>query len=220
MIKGENVNLSYKNKNDEVEVLREASFEFPPGIITTIIGKSGIGKTSLFRCIVGLEKYRGMISIDGVLLNQLDLKRRAQLVGYVFQDFNLFPHLTALQNCSQPLEVVQGFSTENAQKRAVEILKKLGMGYYKESYPHQLSGGQKQRIALARALCSNPQALLLDEPTSALDYENMRRLADILFMLRQRNVALAISTQDATFQKMISERTYLLENKKFHLQKK
>lgn len=203
-------NLSINN------ILNNISCTVPAGRITTFIGPSGVGKTTLLQTIAQLnnKQHTGQITIDGTNESTLSPQKRAQLIGFVFQDFNLFSHLTVLENCAQPLQVVLKKSPKIAQQHALLILSHLGMEKYAQRYPSQLSGGQQQRVAIARALCLGPKTLLLDEPTSALDPENTNTLITLLQKLKQQNIAIGISSQDTAFIKIIMDRLYLLKTKK------
>lgn len=193
-------------------IFSDVSCVFPSGKISTIIGESGVGKTTLLKTIVGLiPLHHGSISIDQRDITTVNTQQRAELIGYVFQEFNLFRHLTALDNCIDPLRV-HGFSYEEAHARAVHELTALGMMQYADKYPSALSGGQKQRIAIARALCLNPKILLLDEPTASLDPKNTQRLVTILRNLTQQGLTVILSSQDMPFVQHIADTIYLVSN--------
>ncbi len=184
MIKGENITFSYKNGLNQAvsqPALFNVSFTIPRGRITAFIGKSGSGKTSLFKCITHLNiPYTGTITYKDSDLSQLSPKQRASIVGFVSQQFDLFPHLSVLQNCIQPLQVVRGISKKEATDIAFKVLSQLDIDALKDTYPAQLSGGQQQRVAIARVLCFDPDVLLFDEPTSALDPQNTSTIAQIM----------------------------------------
>lgn len=180
------------------------------GRITLLIGKSGAGKTTLLKSLVGLIPLQhGLITMDGKQVFELSYSQRAQEIGYVFQDFNLFPHMTVLQNCIDPL-LVQGVAYSTAKQRAEQVLEKLEMGGYNEKYPTELSGGQQQRVAIARALCLNPRILLLDEPTASLDPINTDILVTILKRLALQGLTIALSSQDMSFVRKVFDRVYYL----------
>lgn len=212
MLKIQNLNVSYTRQKKEFTPLRNATCTIQSGRITTFLGKSGSGKTTLLRCIAGLQKYEGSIKLNGVDLETQPPAQRSTLIGFVFQNFNLFPQLTVLENCTQPLIVVTGLPQKDAKQQAQEMLTRLGMSGYEDAYPSQLSGGQQQRVALARALGLHPQVLLLDEPTSALDSENSALLAMILKQLCAQGIAIALSSQDMTFVEMIKDNIYSIAN--------
>src|SRR5438309_7344279 len=174
MMQGKNLSISYK-KNP---ILKAVSFDISDKQITVFIGKSGAGKSTILRILAGLETaYKGLLLYNVRDLKSFTQKERACLIGYVTQDYVLFPQLTALQNCSLALQKTMGLPIIEAQKKAVETLTIVGLVNYTDAYPSQLSGGQKQRVAIARALCLDPKIVILDEPTSALDPENVSNLA-------------------------------------------
>lgn len=215
MLNIKNLILSYLTSSDKKYALKNISCEIPIGRITIFIGKSGAGKTSLLSCIAQLQQnYAGEIYLQEQNLKKLSSVERAQLLGFVFQQFNLFPHLTILDNCAQPLIVVKGLSKKAAQQKVKELLTQFGMSEYANYYPRQLSGGQKQRIAIIRALCLDPQIIIFDEPTSALDPENRKNLQIVLRQLCAINKTVIISSQDMDFVKGTMDNIYLMEEGK------
>lgn len=206
-------NLSVKISFGQ-QILNNVSCWAPAGRITILIGKSGSGKTTLLRSIARLNKfeYQGKIEIDGKDIVALGSIEQASLLGFVFQDFNLFENMTVLENCVQPLIVVKKLGAQAAKEIALENLSNLGMGNFLSAYPKSLSGGQKQRVAIARALCMGPKTLLLDEPTSALDPENTTTFVALLKSLCAQGIAILISSQDMSFVKMILDRVYLVDD--------
>lgn len=193
-------------------ILNSVSCSLLPGRITLLMGKSGAGKTTLLKSLLGLVPIEsGTISINSKQLQQLDNRQRAKEIGYVFQDFNLFSHLTALENCTNPL-LIRGFSQEQAAERAQKILQELNMQNFFDKYPLELSGGQQQRVAIARALCLQPKVLLLDEPTASLDPCNTDILINSLEYLKSKGLTIGISSQDVYFMKKIFDRACYLEN--------
>ncbi len=211
MLKTKNLYLSKGTKRKEI--LQNISIEVPRGEITLLLGKSGAGKSSLLRCLAQLEgDYEGAVEYEGRSLKGLSSPERAHLVSYIPQSYALFPHLTAQDNCAQPLKVVYGEKFDKARSKAMEVLKLLGMDSYGDAYPNELSGGQQQRVAIARALALDPQMLLFDEPTSALDPQNTQSLALILRDLCKRGKGVVISTQDMSFASQLLEKAYLLES--------
>lgn len=182
-----------------------------PGRITTFIGKSGAGKTTLLKAFVGLIPIsKGTVSLDGKHLEKLAPKERSQEIGFVFQEFNLFAQLTALQNCIDTL-IVLGIPYDQAEKRAREVLQELGVENLAFKYPTQLSGGQQQRVAIARALCLNPRILLLDEPTASLDPENTDILVCILRKLAAQGLTIGLSSQDMSFVRKVFDSVYYVD---------
>ena len=163
--------------------------------ITSIVGKSGAGKTTLMRMLAGLEKETsGLIKID-----------QTSNIGMVFQDFQIYPHLKTINNLVLPQRIVLKRSKKQALLRANEMLKRLGLLDQKEQYPLSLSGGQKQRLAIARALVMEKNTLLFDEPTSALDQENIDQLAKLLTNLKKQGTTIIIITHDQVFAKKVSD---------------
>ncbi len=192
-------------------LLNQVSITLVPGTITTIIGKSGAGKTTLLKTMVGLMPVEsGTVTIEGKLVQSMLPYQRAQAVGYVFQDFNLFPHFTVLHNCIDPL-LSQGLSYQEAWRRAVTILEDLNIGQYQDRYPAELSGGQQQRVAIARAIVLRPRVLLLDEPTASLDPTNTDGLVAVLKLLTQRGLTIALSSQDMSFVRKVAEDIYYMQ---------
>lgn len=188
-------------------ILQEVSLEIPENRITLLLGKSGSGKTTLLRCIAHLEKnYTGEILYQGRPLSDLSAKERCCALGFVPQSFALFPHMTLLDNCAQPLKL-QGDTS--AKVKALKMLDSLDIGAFADRKPHELSGGQQQRGAIARALVLDPAYLLFDEPTSALDPENTELFIEIL---RQFNKGILIATQDMAFAAKVLDRAFFMEN--------
>lgn len=179
-------------------ILKDVSLVIPKGRLVALIGRSGAGKTTLLKCLGSIIPYKGQISHD-------------HKVGFVFQNFALFPHFTALRNCTHPLIKVLKFSPEKAYQKAIETLGLLNMKAYKDAYPSQLSGGQQQRVAIARALCLDPEVLLFDEPTSALDPENTEDFLSVLKDLQQKGITIVVSTHDVTLLRHILDQVYFLE---------
>ncbi|MCL4380481.1 ATP-binding cassette domain-containing protein [Candidatus Dependentiae bacterium] len=192
-------------------ILEQITITLTPGHITSFIGKSGAGKTTLLKAIAGLIPVRGgEIIINNHQLQQLTARQRAEEVGYVFQDFNLFPHVTVLQNCINPL-LIHGKSQQEAEQLACKALQELAMEKYLQRYPSELSGGQQQRVAIARALCLQPRILLLDEPTASLDPANTDLLITILHTLAKQGLTVALASQDMSFMRKVMDRVYYLQ---------
>src|ERR1700733_2415708 len=161
MLKATNITLIKDKKRPPC--LLSVTAEFPKGTITLLLGKSGAGKSSLLRCLAHLEKgFSGEISFNSQALRGIKSKQRAEIVSFISQGYALFPHLSALDNCAQSLQVVRHLAKEEARQKAAFVLSTLGMGPYLQSYPHTLSGGQRQRVAIARALALDPEMLLID----------------------------------------------------------
>lgn len=202
-------NISY-SRNSTL-ILNNISCELLPGRITTLIGASGAGKTTLIKAIAELiEITSGSITVRNDDIKNLTARQRAQTIGFVFQEYNLFPHKTVLQQCIEP-QILIGITAVQAEKKAHEILTILGIDIYALCYPRDLSGGQQQRVAVARALCLEPKILLLDEPTAALDPHNTDKLAALLIDLKNRGYTIGVSTQDMRFAAAILDRVYLVD---------
>ena len=209
--------ITVKNLNlllNKQQILENISCEIEPGKITTFIGRSGAGKTTLLKTIAGLYKTpQKTIFLDGQDISIMTEQQRAVKIGFVFQNFNLFPHLTVLENCIDPL-LIKKISFDAARKIAQEKLTLLGMLDFKDKYPKQLSGGQQQRVAIARALCLNPEIILLDEPTASLDPINTDTLITILKNLVQNGITIIASSQDMNFVNKIFDQVFFMQDGK------
>lgn len=195
------------------QILCGISAFFPEGEISLLTGKSGAGKSSLLRCMAQLETaYEGQVFFKMQLIQDLASYERAKTLGYIAQGYTLFPHLTVLENCSQPLMVVAKMQSSLARQKAVSVLESLGMEEYFSAYPCELSGGQQQRVAIARVLAFNPQIVLLDEPSSALDPDNSALLATILKKMAFQGKILVVSTQDTLFAQQLEATSYCMED--------
>lgn len=210
-------NIYLKKGSPPKQILQGISVCFPQGEISLLIGRSGAGKSSLMRCMAQLETtYEGEVLFNEQVLQGLAASTRARTLSYIAQGYALFPHLTALDNCSQPLQVVTKMQASEAKQKAVAVMNSLAMAEYVSAYPSELSGGQQQRIAIARALTLDPQILLLDEPSSALDPYNRRQLAKILRELASQGKTLVISTQDMLFAEELQGTCYCIDNGRLH----
>lgn len=193
-------------------VLKNVSCTLLPGRITMFVGPSGAGKTTLLRTIVGLVPVQtGTILLKNQSILNMSNYERAHTIGYVFQDFNLFPCMTVLENCIDAL-LIHHIPPEKAKIRASLLLEKMGMHTYLTKYPSELSGGQKQRVAIVRMLALQPTVVLLDEPTASLDPVNTDILVTILKECVQEGLTVGLSTQDMDFAKKIIDRVYYLEH--------
>lgn len=202
MIEILNINKSFSGK----QIIKDMSFSVDSGQILTIVGPSGGGKTTLLRCITGLESIdSGEIKIDGDVVERDSKQNSKNKIGIVFQDFNLFPHLTILENIILAPMEVQRKSKQIAQKEALSILSSFDLEAKLNQYPFELSGGQKQRAAIARALIMKPKVLCYDEPTSALDPELRDNVAELILQLKKENISQIIVTHDLEFGKKISD---------------
>jgi len=215
MIKGTNISLVYRQENSTKTVLKEVDFSIPKQRITAFIGRSGAGKTSLLRCCAHLTTgYTGNLMVNERPLASFSDKERVHSIGFVFQQFNLFPHMTVLENCTAALTYENVVAPNTIMTRAQELLTMVGMYTYAGRYPHQLSGGQQQRVAIARALMLQPSVLLFDEPTSALDPESTSMLATVLKNLLAHGITVAYASHDMQFIAATQDRIYLMEDGK------
>lgn len=213
-----NIKNLYKSFGD-TEVLKDINFNVNRGEVVSFIGPSGSGKSTLLRCLIDLEeKDSGKIIIENNLLFQDEIKIKKEKkgeilskMGIVFQSFNLFPHMTVLDNITTPLITVDGWDKEKAKVEAVKLLKVVGLSDKIDSYPKELSGGQKQRVAIARALAKNPKILLFDEPTSALDPEMVKEVLSVISSLRNLNITMLIVSHEMEFIKQVSDRVFFME---------
>ncbi|MGO4193480.1 amino acid ABC transporter ATP-binding protein [Arthrobacter sp. YAF17] len=200
------------------KVLRGISLEVDPGEVLCIVGPSGSGKSTFLRCINHLERVDGgRLSVDGQLvgyrqkgdkLYELKLKEAAfqrQEIGMVFQRFNLFPHLTAVENIILAPMRVKGLSKGKATARAMELLERVGLGDKGDAYPAHLSGGQQQRVAIARALAMDPKLMLFDEPTSALDPELVGEVLDVMKELAKSGMTMIVVTHEMGFAREVAD---------------
>ncbi|PBC03694.1 amino acid ABC transporter ATP-binding protein [Mesorhizobium sp. WSM3860] len=191
-----------------LEVLKGISLAVEKGRVVSLIGASGSGKSTLLQCINGLEPVQaGSIRVDGTQVNdpRTDLNKLRQKIGIVFQQYNAFPHLTALENVALAPRIVKGLPKKEAAALAVQELAHFGLDSKANAYPSQLSGGQQQRLALARALAMQPRYLLLDEITSALDPSLVQEVLDSLRMLRKDGMTMLIVTHEIRFAREISD---------------
>jgi polar amino acid transport system ATP-binding protein len=208
----------------ELEVLRGVSIDVRRGEKVSIIGPSGSGKTTLLRCINYLEKPTlGHIYVEGKLigekkigdrfvhLSDRELAKERQEIGFVFQRFNLFPHLTALGNVTIAPQKVLGLSRDEAEKRGREMLQKVGLAHKVNEYPERLSGGQQQRVAIARVLAMQPKLMLFDEATSALDPELIGEVLRVMRQLADEGATMVIVTHEIQFAGEVSDRVIFMD---------
>lgn len=195
-------------------VIKNVSTQFYQGEVTVIIGASGSGKSTFLRMLNRLEKHdSGRIVIDGVELDD-DLKHidavRAE-VGMVFQSFNLFPHLTVMDNVTLAPRRLRNVTRAQAEEAASKLLAKVGMEAHSHKYPHQLSGGQQQRVAIARSLAMQPKVMLFDEPTSALDPEMIKEVLDVMKDLARSGMTMIVVTHEMGFAREVADRVIFFE---------
>ena len=199
----------------EFRVLADINLEVARGERIVICGPSGSGKSTLLRCVNALEEFqRGEIVVDGLVLTK-DVKRIDAIrrdVGMVFQQhFNLFPHLTVLENCTLAPIVVRGTPKPQAEATAMALLARVKIPEQAAKYPNQLSGGQQQRVAIARALCMNPKLMMFDEPTSALDPEMVKEVLDTMVELALDGMTMLVVTHEMTFARQIASRIVFMD---------
>src|SRR5882757_8719107 len=192
----------------DTEVLKDINFTVARGERVVICGPSGSGKSTLIRCINRLEEHRdGRIVVNGVELDHstrnVDVVRRD--VGMVFQQFNLFPHLTVLQNLTIAPTKIRGATRQEADEVARYFLERVRISEQADKYPNQLSGGQQQRVAIARALCMKPQIMLFDEPTSALDPEMIKEVLDVMIQLAEEGMTMVCVTHEMGFARTVAD---------------
>jgi ABC-type polar amino acid transport system ATPase subunit len=197
-----------------LHVLHDVDLTVVQGERLVICGPSGSGKSTLIRTINALEGYQqGEIKVAGITLSREqavveDIRRR---VGMVFQQFNLFPHLTVLENCALPLRLVRALSVAEAKDRAMHYLSKVHIPEQALKYPAQLSGGQQQRVAIARAVAMQPEVMLFDEPTSALDPEMVKEVLDVMVGLAEEGMTMSVVTHEMGFARQVADRVIFMD---------
>ncbi len=203
-----------------LRVLDRITFSLPKGGVTAVIGPSGGGKSTLLRCINLLEKPESGTLVVGDMrldlndvrrLHRADILRLRRKTGMIFQNFQLFPHRTALQNVMEGLEIVLGWKSDAARSRAMELLERVGLPHKAAAYPATLSGGQQQRVAIARALALSPEVLLCDEPTSALDPELAAEVVEVLKSLAVEGMTMLIATHDLRLAASVASEVLFLD---------
>ncbi len=214
----ENVLLSvrhlHKDFGDHV-IFEDFDLDVHKGEVVVIIGPSGCGKSTLLRCLNGLEPIQGgEILLDGepVQRESRSITRMRQKIGMVFQSYDLFPHMTILENILLAPMKVQKRPRAEAEQEALELLERVGLADRKDDYPRQLSGGQKQRVAIVRAMCMHPEILLLDEITAALDPEMVREVLEVVLSLARAGSTMVIVTHEMNFARAIADRIVFIEN--------
>ncbi len=221
MVRAEGVRKSFGH----VEVLKGIDLEVAPGEVVCVIGPSGSGKSTFLRCINHLEKVdAGRLWVDGHLvgyrerggklheLRDREVAAQRRDIGMVFQRFNLFPHMTALENVVEAPVGVKGVRREEARARGVELLERVGLGERVHNYPNQLSGGQQQRVAIARALAMEPKLMLFDEPTSALDPELVGEVLDVMRGLAESGMTMVVVTHEMGFAREVGDSLVFMDD--------
>jgi general L-amino acid transport system ATP-binding protein len=198
----------------DFHVLRDINLEVKKGEIIVVCGPSGSGKSTMIRCINRLEEHQqGQIVVDGIELTN-DIKKIDEVrreVGMCFQHFNLFPHLTILENCTLAPIWVRGIPKKEAEETAMHFLEKVKIPDQANKYPGQLSGGQQQRVAIARSLCMKPRTILFDEPTSALDPEMIKEVLDVMIELAEEGMTMICVTHEMGFARKVADRVIFMD---------
>ena len=209
MIDIENLHKSF----GEHEVLKGIDLHINPQEVVVIIGPSGSGKSTLLRCMNLLEEpTSGSVVVDGIdLTGDSDINKAREEIGMVFQRFNLFPHMTVLQNITLAPIKVRNMAKDEAEKIARELLERVGLADKADAYPPQLSGGQQQRVAIARALAMRPKVMLFDEPTSALDPEMVNEVLDVMKSLANEGMTMAVVTHEMGFAREVGDRLLFVD---------
>ena len=210
MIDIENLHKSF----GDVHVLKGIDLNIKEKEVVAIIGPSGSGKSTLLRCMNYLEEpTQAMVSVDGILLDgEANINKVREEVGMVFQRFNLFPHMTVLQNIMLAPMKVRKASAADAEQTAKKLLERVGLADKADSYPSQLSGGQQQRVAIARALAMKPKVMLFDEPTSALDPEMVGEVLDVMRSLAGEGMTMVIVTHEMGFAREVGDRVLFVDD--------
>lgn len=201
----------------DTKVLKNINISVKKGEVVVIIGPSGCGKSTLLRCLNGLEEIQeGEVLLDDQVVNpnKKNLSKNREKIGMVFQSYDLFPHLTILQNVTLAPIKVKKRNRREVEKEALELLERVGLRSKKDDYPRQLSGGQKQRVAIVRALIMHPEVLLLDEITAALDPEMVREVLEVVLDLAKEGRTMVIVTHEMQFAKAVADRVTFLEGGK------
>jgi polar amino acid transport system ATP-binding protein len=201
-------------KFDNLEVLKGIDLDVAPGEVVVIIGPSGSGKSTFLRCMNCLEVAdSGIITINGktVESKESSLNKLRQEIGMVFQQFNLFPHRTVMENIIEAPVLLKKRTKDQAKKQGMELLKKVGLVEKADEYPNRLSGGQKQRVAIARALAMEPKIMLFDEPTSALDPELVGEVLTVMKQLAKEGMTMVVVTHEMGFAKEVADRVIFMD---------
>ena len=211
MIRVENLSKSFQG----LSVLKDINVTINKGDVVCVIGPSGSGKSTFLRCLNMLEKpASGKVIFDGVDLAapKADLNRYRQKMGMVFQQFNLFPNMTVLENLTCAPMMLKKVPKAEAEAKAMELLSRVDLADRANTYPNKLSGGQKQRVAIVRALCMDPEVMLFDEPTSALDPEMVGEVLDVMKSLARKGMTMVVVTHEMAFAREVSNRVLFLDD--------
>ena len=204
-----------KKDFEKVQVLKGIDIDINKGDVVCVIGASGSGKSTFLRCLNMLEiPTGGSIIFEGADLtsDKVDLNEHRQKMGMVFQQFNLFPHMTILDNLTCAPVMLKKMTKAEAEVKAMDLLVRVGLASRAKDYPNQLSGGQKQRVAIVRALCMDPEVMLFDEPTSALDPEMVGEVLDVMKSLAQKGMTMVVVTHEMGFAREVSNRVIFLDD--------
>jgi ABC-type polar amino acid transport system ATPase subunit len=211
MIRFEGVNKWF----GDLHVLRDIDLQVEPAEVVVICGPSGSGKSTLIRCINRLEKFqKGKLFVDGLPLHDhhVKLTKLRADIGFVFQQFHLYPHMTALTNVTLAPIQVRKLSRKQAEQIGRETLARVGLAEKANSYPSQLSGGQQQRVAIARGLAMSPKVMLFDEPTSALDPEMIGEVLDVMVKLAKEGMTMCVVTHEMGFARQVAHRVIFMDD--------
>ena len=203
-----------KKNFGRLEVLKDINLEIEEGEVVCLIGPSGSGKSTFLRCLNRLEDITdGLVMVDGHLMSdkKIDLNKIRENIGMVFQHFNLFPHLTVLENITIAPVELKKMTKAQAREKAMELLDKVGLAEKAEVYPAQLSGGQRQRVAIARALAMGPDIMLFDEPTSALDPEMVGEVLEVMKQLAADGMTMVVVTHEMGFAREVADRVVFMD---------
>lgn len=217
MITNSKVLISVKNLKKsfgKLPVLKDITTDIRKGEVVVVIGASGSGKSTFLRCLNRLEEPTGgTIIFDNINITdaKCNINQHRQRMGMVFQQFNLFPHMTILKNLTIAPMKLRGLSKEEAQEKAMQLLSRVGLADRADAYPSQLSGGQKQRVAIVRALAMNPDVMLFDEPTSALDPEMVGEVLDVMKQLAAEGMTMVVVTHEMGFAREVADRVLFID---------
>ena len=196
------------------QVLTDCSTEVKKGEVVVVCGPSGSGKSTLIKCVNGLEPFqKGEITVDGISVGdpKTDLPKLRSRIGMVFQNFELFPHMTVMRNLTLAQVKVLGRGPDEAMQKGAKLLERVGLAAHRDKYPGQLSGGQQQRVAIARALAMDPIAMLFDEPTSALDPEMINEVLDVMVELAREGMTMMVVTHEMGFARKVAHRVVFMD---------